>query len=215
MTRKIKIALVDDFNLMRTALADYINGVDEFEVIFQAETEEEFCSKMSWEIKPDVILMDYNLGDKNGTDCIKHVRDKYGEEIHILGLSMYKDLYVIGDMLNAGANGFLFKGCSTEEIIEAIREVHKNGFSVNKYTAKLVFGKRTGEDMVLFEQLNETEIGIIKHICLQETNETIAGNLNLSTHTVNSYRKKILKKLNCRNTAGLVLFAVKNGIHHI
>ncbi len=137
MTKMIKIALVDDFNLMRTALADYIDGVDDFEVIFQAETKEEFMSKMTWEIKPDVVLMDYNLGENNGTECIRHVRLEYGEDIHILGLSMYKDLYVVGDMLNAGANGFLFKGCSTEEIIESIREVNENGFSVNKYTACL------------------------------------------------------------------------------
>lgn len=212
---KIKIALVDDFNVMRTALANFMDGVDDFEVVFEAETKEEFISKMKWEKKPNVIIMDYNLGEDSGVDCIKHVREDYGEDIHIIGLSMYKDLYVVSEILNAGANGFLFKGCSTQEIIDGIRDVFKNGFTVNKYTASLVFRKKTNEEEVLLKLLNNVEIQIIKHICLQETNEQMATKLNLSLHTVNTYRKKILKKLKCKNTAGLVLFAVKNGIYHI
>mgnify|MGYP000156222732 CR=1 FL=1 len=216
MTKKIKIALVDDFNVMRTALANFMDGVDDFEVVFQAETKEEFISKMEWENKPNVIIMDYNLGEDSGVDCIKHVREEYGDDIYIIGLSMYKDLYVVSEILNAGANGFLFKGCSTQEIIDGIRDVCENGFTVNKYTSSLVFGKKTNEEEEdLFKQLNDTEKQIIKHICLQETNEQMARELNLSLHTVNSYRKLILKKLKCKNSAGLVLFAVKNGIFHI
>lgn len=216
MTNPIQIALVDDFNLMRNALADFIDGNDDFNVIFQAESKDDFISKMQWDEKPEVILMDYNLGENLGVDCIKYVRDNFGDDIYILGLSMYKDLYVVSEMLDAGANGFLFKGCNTNEIIDSIKEVYKNGFTINQYTASLVFGKRSkgaGEDEV--KKLNEVEQNIVKHICMQETNDEIADQLNLSTHTVNTYRKKILKKLKCKNTAGLVLFAVKNGLYQI
>lgn len=216
MSNPIQIALVDDFNLMRNALADFIDGYDDFNVIFQAESQDDFVAKMQWEEKPDVILMDYNLGENLGIDCIKHVREIYGESIHIIGLSMYKDLYVVSEMLDAGANGFLFKGCNTEEIIDSIKEVYKNGFTINKYTSSLVFGKRSkDEGDQEIKKLNSVEQNIVKHICMQETNEEIAEKLNLSTHTVNTYRKKILKKLKCKNTAGLVLFAVKNGLYQI
>lgn len=212
MSKKIQIALVDDHTVMRSALAGFLKGVEEFEVLFEATDKDEFYGKLTWEEKPDIILMDYGLGNDDGSTCIKYLRKNYGYDIGVLALSMHQEVRIVKEMIDAGANGYLFKGSDTDEIIRAIREVFKNGFYINKYTKDLVFGNKSATVIQDEDGLTDLENEIIKCVCAQMNNEQIAAKLNFTLSTISTYRKKILKKIGCINTAGLVVFAVKNKI---
>ena len=212
MSKNIQIALVDDHTVMRSALAGFLKGVKGFSVLFEAADKDEFFGKLTWEEKPDVILMDYGLGNDDGSTCIKYLRKNYGYDIGVLALSMHQEVRIVREMIDAGANGYLFKGLDTDEIIKAIKDVFENGFHINKYTKNLVFGNRS-ETVIQDEYgLTDLENEIIKCICAQMNNEQIASKLDFTLSTISTYRKKILKKTGCINTAGLVVFAVKNKI---
>ncbi|PCJ67417.1 MAG: hypothetical protein COA58_03600 [Bacteroidetes bacterium] len=216
MPNKIKIALVDDHNVMRSALAGFLGNVPEFEILFEASSLSEFESKLAWDEKPDIILMDYAIGDEVGPDGIKLVREKFGDSIGIIGLSMHKEARIVSEVIQAGGNGYLFKGTDTKEIIISIHEVHKNGFYINDFTRRMVFGNR-GDNQSEFSEneLTELEEGIIIGICNQKTNEQIASSFGLSPNTIHTYRKKILRKTGSKNTAGLVVYAIRNNIYSI
>jgi DNA-binding NarL/FixJ family response regulator len=212
VSKNIQIALVDDHTVMRSALAGFLKGVKGFSVLFEAADKDEFFGKLTWEEKPDVILMDYGLGNDDGSTCIKYLRKNYGYDIGVLALSMHQEVRIVREMIDAGANGYLFKGLDTDEIIKAIKDVFENGFHINKYTKNLVFGNRS-ETVIQDEYgLTDLENEIIKCICAQMNNEQIASKLDFTLSTISTYRKKILKKTGCINTAGLVVFAVKNKI---
>jgi len=210
-----KIALVDDHTIMRSALGGFLNGASGYVVHFEAGSKEELLAKLQWEQKPEVILMDYGLGKDVGSDCISEVRKTYGEDIGIIGLSMHQDPLIIQEMITAGANGYLFKGTDTKEMLVAIDNVIDHGFYINKFTRSMVFGRSTGEDSNNSIKLNEVECNIIRLICEEKGNDVIAETLELSPNTVHTYRKRILKKAQCKNTAGLVVFAIRHKIFEI
>jgi DNA-binding NarL/FixJ family response regulator len=212
VSKNIQIALVDDHTVMRSALAGFLKGVKGFSVLFEAADKDEFFGKLTWEEKPDVILMDYGLGNDDGSTCIKYLRKNYGYDIGVLALSMHQEVRIVREMIDAGANGYLFKGLDTDEIIKAIKDVFENGFHINKYTKNLVFGNRSATVIQDEYGLTDLENEIIKCICAQMNNEQIASKLDFTLSTISTYRKKILKKTGCINTAGLVVFAVKNKI---
>ena len=216
MSGIIKIALVDDHNVMRTALAGFLNNVNDFSILFEAASKTEFESKIAWEEKPDIILMDYAIGEDVGPDCIKIAREALGDAIGIIGLSMHKEARIVSEVIDSGANGYLFKGTDTNEIIQSIREVYANGFYINEFTKRMVFGNQgVSSNKSPSEALTDLEEGIIRGICNQQTNDQIAVDLNMSPNTIHTYRKKILKKTECKNTAGLVVFASRKNIYSV
>ena len=194
MSKNIQIALVDDHTVMRSALAGFLKGVKGFSVLFEAADKDEFFGKLTWEEKPDVILMDYGLGNDDGSTCIKYLRKNYGYDIGVLALSMHQEVRIVREMIDAGANGYLFKGLDTDEIIKAIKDVFENGFHINKYTKNLVFGNRS-ETVIQDEYgLTDLENEIIKCICAQMNNEQIASKLDFTLSTISTYRKKNSQK---------------------
>ena len=187
MSKNIQIALVDDHTVMRSALAGFLKGVKGFSVLFEAADKDEFFGKLTWEEKPDVILMDYGLGNDDGSTCIKYLRKNYGYDIGVLALSMHQEVRIVREMIDAGANGYLFKGLDTDEIIKAIKDVFENGFHINKYTKNLVFGNRS-ETVIQDEYgLTDLENEIIKCICAQMNNEQIASKLDFTLSTISTY----------------------------
>lgn len=215
LNNDIKVALVDDHVVMRAALAGFISGAVGYNVHFEAGSKQELMAKLKWDEKPDVILMDYSLGNDVGSDCIAQIRQDLGEDIAIIGLSMHQESLIVQEMIEAGANGYLFKGTDTQEMLRAISEVTENGFYINKFTRSMVFGRVASNEDLDKVKLSDIEKDIIKLVCQQFTNEVIADKLDLSPNTVNTYRKRILKKIDCKNTAGLVVFAIKHKIYDI
>jgi two-component system, NarL family, nitrate/nitrite response regulator NarL len=160
----------------------------------------------------DCIIMDINMPFLNGLETTKQLK-KDNPEIKIIVVSMECDVVIVSKMLKAGADAFINKDTGKEELMTAFRKISENEKYVSPDIAKNLFSylsyrkKNVTEDE---KHLTPREIEIIRHIADGETNAEIAAKLFLSVVTVDTHRKNILSKLELKNTAALVKYAVEN-----
>ena len=212
--KKLSICIADDHTLFRSALAGLLNDFDEFEGTIEAENGRILLDKLNPAPITDVALIDIEMPEMDGPETVAQLRKHYGNQLKILGLSMHKEYRMVNEMLNSGANGFVSKDADTDELVEAIQSVYQNDFYLNTGMTKMIFGKHY-DIFNSGESLSEVEERIITLVCEQKTNAEIADALNLSQNTVNTYRTRILDKINANNTAGLVIYAIKNNLFKI
>jgi len=161
-------------------------------------------------------LTDIKMPRMDGIEATRYIR-MYYPQVNIIALSMYDEENLIVDMLEAGARGYLLKNADKKEILEAIESVYQNKEFYCQHTSarlasmivKSKFNSSRKADIIEF---TDREKDIIKLICLQFTAQEIADKLYLSKRTVEGYRTRILEKMNVKNTAGVVIYALKNGI---
>jgi DNA-binding NarL/FixJ family response regulator len=208
---KITVILVDDHQLFREGLKLMLNLNPKIGSIYQAANGIEFLELLE-KITPDVVLMDIDMPLMDGVEATKRALLS-NQNLRIIALSMYgEDEYYI-KMIEAGARGFILKNSDIEVVEEAISTVMagQNYFS-SEVMANLVLHlnqKRTEEAKT---ELTERESEILYHICKGLSNQEIADTLFLSKRTVDKHRENILSKTNVKNTAGLVMYAIKHGI---
>ena len=201
---------------MRSALANYLKDVPGFKVLFDVGTLSDMQCRLNWDDKPDVLLMDYSMKNEKGPDGIIYIRETLGDEMSILGLSMHQDPRIVNEVIESGANGYLFKGIDIDEMERAIRSVHLNGFYINEFTKSIVRGEHYAKrPQNVVDMLTSTEKSIIVGICKEESSEDIGTKLNLTLNTIKTYRKKILRKIGAKNTAGVVVYAIRHDIYLI
>jgi DNA-binding NarL/FixJ family response regulator len=179
--------------------------------IYQAANGIEFL-KLLEKITPDVVLMDIDMPLMDGVEATKRAL-MLNPGLKIVALSMYGDDEYYIKMIEAGARGFILKNSDIEVVEDAIEQVMagQNYFS-SEIMANLVLNlnkKKTGE---VKNELTERESEILYHICKGLSNQEIADTLFLSKRTVDKHRENILSKTNVKNTAGLVMYAIKHGI---
>ncbi|MFW0715958.1 response regulator [Pedobacter sp. N23S346] len=213
---KIKIAIADDYSIFRDGLKVGFIRDKNLDVIFEVSNGEELLSKLE-EVKPEVILMDLKMPVMDGIEAIQIIRKKYGDEIKILVLTMYDDVKFIIHLMENGANGYLLKNADPIEIRQAIYAAHETGYYFNDIVTKALLKKLTlkGNSKPSFNQnieFSERELDVLKMICDEKTNAEIGTELFLSPRSVEGIRMRIIEKTGVRNTAGLVMFAVKNGM---
>ena len=160
----------------------------------------------------DCIIMDINMPFLNGLETTKQLK-KDNPEIKIIVVSMECDVVIVSKMLKAGADAFINKDTGKEELMTAFRKISENEKYVSPDIAKNLFSylsyrkKNVTEDE---KHLTPRELEIIRHIADGETNAEIAAKLFLSVVTVDTHRKNILSKLELKNTAALVKYAVEH-----
>ena len=216
---KIKIVLVEDQRLFREGMHALLKDVEDFEIMGVMENGKIFLDKLqTYPTLPDVVLLDLNMPELNGVEVSNILRKKY-PEIKIIILTVYDQERFINKMIEAGASGYLVKNCDLDEVIKAIRTVYKSDFFFNEATIKAmrnglknkgILSQNNGNIQI---ELTDREKMVLQLICKEFTNTEIAEKLALSPRTVDGHRNNLLAKTGCRNTAGLVLFAVNNGIY--
>ena len=211
---KIKLGLADDHTLFRKAMIAMLNEYDDLEVCIEASNGQELLDKLNQSTMCDVLILDIEMPVMNGAETARKIRATYGDEPCILALSMHKEYYLVQDVLESGANGFVPKEAKPEELKYALDSVLRHGFYLNPQISRQVFGNKYNPAQEEYG-LTKTEIEIITLICEQKTNKEIANELNLSPNTINTYRTRILEKTNVVNTAGLVVYAIRNGFFTI
>jgi DNA-binding NarL/FixJ family response regulator len=217
----ITISLVDDQQLFRSGLAALIKSIPEFSLLAEAENGRDFITQLeNGTPAPDIALIDMHMPEMNGVELNEVLQKKY-PAIKVIVLSVYDQERFIGKMVEAGVCGYLTKNCEIEELKLAIHSTHKNGFYFNQTTvvAMRKAAQYKSADIKNINniaiELTEREKEILTLLCKEFTNNEIAEQLFISARTVEGHRNHLLQKTGCKNTAGLVIFAIKNGLYSI
>jgi DNA-binding NarL/FixJ family response regulator len=212
---KIKIVIADDYKIYRDGLKVGLSADDNIEIIGEADNGEDLMKVLESKA-PDVILMDLKMPIMDGMEATKLVRQKY-PAIKVLVITMYEDDKFIIHLMENGANGYLLKNAEPDEILKSIYAVKENGYYFNDVVNKALLKKLVLKNNLKpsFNQnidLTEREQEVLKMICEEKTAAEIAKEIFLSPRSVEGIRQRLIDKIGVRNTAGLVMFAVKNGI---
>ena len=207
----IRIALVDDHSLFRRGLKMLLTSHANFEVVAEASSGEEFLELMD-AARPDVVFMDYSMGGMNGAEATERALERM-PELKIISLTMFGDNAYYSRMATSGAKGFLLKDSEFDEVVEAVRTVCDGG---TYFSALLLESLSQSLHSVAGiderDMLSEREVEILVGICQGLSTQEIADRHFISKRTVDKHRANILEKSGCKNTASLVVYAIKNGL---
>lgn len=214
----IKVLIADDQKLIRDSLKIVLNTNEDLTVIDEVANGVEVIRSVRKE-KPDVILMDIRMPEMDGVQCTKIIKENY-EDIKIIVLTTFDDDEYIFSALKYGASGYLLKGISMDQLVDAIRKVHSGNAMINGDIATKViemFSRlaqsdisiRVEEDMV--KEITESEWKVIRLISSGMSNKEIATKLCLSEGSVRNYLSSILRKLDLRDRTQLAIWGVQTG----
>ncbi len=203
----IRVMLVDDHPLFREGIGARLEMSDEIILVGEAENGKQAIEKLK-ELQPDVVLMDINMPEMNGMDVLEVVTEMDFDTKFII-LSMHDDKEYIVRVIRMGADGYMLKDVSGDEMISAIKAVY-NG---EKHFSQEVASILAQQDMDKSEcKLTNREQLILRLISLGYSNKQIAQELNNSVRTVETHKRNLTRKLDINTTSGLVRYAIEHGI---
>ena len=209
--RNVKIALVDDHTLFRTGMRGLLMQRDDYDVVADVGSGEEFLEILP-DLDVDVVFMDISMQGIDGCETTRRAL-AMRPELRIITLSMYGDDHYYTLMVESGASGFLLKDSDIEEVYNAVDSVQ----SGDSYFSSALLGSLTRNmsmasvDVPLEgDALSDREIEILVEVCRGLSKQEIADKLFISKRTVDKHRANILEKTGCKNTANLVVYAIKN-----
>lgn len=219
MGDKIRIHLTDDHQIIIDGLLAVLKLEDDFEVVGFSLNGHDLYDRLT-KNKADILIMDINMPDIDGIDILKSFQEK-GLPCKVIILSSYDDLKVIKEVLKLGVSGYLSKKCAGENITDAIRTIY-NGeqyFSdtiknkiVNSFSGLETNDSSNGERAPIPYNITKRELEILQLISQEYSTKDISHELALSPNTVDTHRKKLMRKLQVKNSIGLVKFAIKNNL---
>ncbi len=202
---KIKLFIVDDHYMIIEGISSLMQNENNLEIVGHAK-DGESCMAFLQRMQPDVIFLDINLPDKSGIDICKDIKLHY-PTIKIIALSTFNQNSYIQNMLDNGANGYLLKNASKEEMLEAIETVQKH----KQYLAKEV-AENIKENDKSKPVLTRREKEILQLLAQGLTSNDIGKQLFISPTTVDTHRKHLLEKFKVNNTAVLIKQATEFGL---
>ncbi len=212
METPAKIAIADDHALFRNGLKGLLCMDGSCEVAGEASDGEELMALLASGMRPDVVLLDIDLPRMDGFATAGRIADEY-PDIKIITLSMHGDEEYYFRMLSLGAKGFLLKNSDIDEVRAAIRAVMRGGTYFSQELLTMLVGTlHTPAAAPAAEALSERELEILRLVCHGLSNQEIADRLFISKRTVDKHRANILEKTCTKNTANLVIWAVRNSL---
>jgi DNA-binding NarL/FixJ family response regulator len=213
-SREVRIIIADDHQLFRNGLRVLLSAFPGFTVVGEASDGVELLQVIH-SCAADIVLMDINMPELNGIDATRQVLAKC-PSLNIIALSMYGEEEYYYRMVDAGAKGFLLKDSDISEVKEAILTVMKGGSYFSQELLYNVIQKfKTRETEVKMANLSKREKEILLKICEGLSNQEIADALFISKRTVDKHRANLLSKTASKNTASLILFAIRNKLIEI
>ncbi len=209
----IRILLADDHTLMRQGLRHILEQSSDFEIVAEASSGMEAVEAARQHL-PDIAVIDVAMKELNGIEAAAQIL-KISPQTAVIMLSMYDDERYVLRSVKAGARGYVLKNCAGDELIQAISTVQKGNAFFSPAVARIFqSGLSRLKDGVndRFELLTGRERQIYQLLAEGNSNKEIAQLLNLSLHTVETHRWRIMEKLDLHNTADLVLSAVRRGM---
>lgn len=206
-----RIVLVDDHALFRGGLKNLLEQIGHCRVVAEAASGEEFLALLPT-LECDVVFMDISMPGIDGVETTRRALES-NPSLSIVTLSMFGDENYYTRMVEAGASGFLLKDSSIDEVLEAIRCVCEGGTYFSEAILSTLSSQLVGSSETLDEEpLSTRELEILLAVCQGLSNQEIADALFISKRTVDKHRANILEKTGCKNTASLVVYAIKHSL---
>ncbi|WP_394660346.1 response regulator transcription factor [uncultured Chryseobacterium sp.] len=222
MKSQIKLALVDDEQLILEAVKMLLSSEKDISVVAMANNGPDFLETLensAPEDFPHIALVDVQMLPMNGFELVEILKEKY-PDLKIIILSSHYKTTILGYMVKLGVSAFLPKNSNRNAFIEAITMVYKNGIFFTPEDHQMIFSYMNSptKKRTLFEmddELSDREKEVVKLICQECTNNEIAEKLYISPRTVESHRQRIVEKIGAKNTVGIVIYAIINNIHPV
>jgi len=207
---KRKVIIVDDHTLFRNGLRILLNNLENYQVVAEAANGKQFLDLLKINV-PDLVLMDISMPVMDGIEASTIAHELY-PDLKIITLSMYGEEDYYYKMVNAGVKGFVLKNSDIKEVKTALDVVYDGGsFFSSELLQNLVNSlKSSAKSKEFHTELSEREMEILILICQGMSNQEIADKLFISKRTVDKHRANILEKSESKNTAQLVVYAIKN-----
>ncbi len=207
----LRIAIVDDHQIVRAGFREMLADELGFVFPFEAASGEEAMKGLR-EHETDVLLLDLSLPGQSGVDVLRAARQRYGK-LRILVLSSFPEERYALSMIRNGADGYICKDCSREELVGAIRTVAQGRRYLSPRTAELMAQQLTdGVQSAPHEKLSDRELQVFLRLAQGESVSDIGAVLNLSVKTVSTYRSRLLEKLGVASNAELATYALRHGL---
>jgi RNA polymerase sigma factor (sigma-70 family) len=215
----INVLIVDDHKIIRQSLAAILNSTEDINVVGECSDGRDVIDLLR-ELNVDIVLMDILMKEQDGISTTAMIHRRF-RSVKILALSMLDDLHSVQKIIQAGANGYTVKTSGSKEIIQAIRSVYNGeNYLAPEISEKFMRHVSSDFNTGIFFQLSKDKIqhltnrerDVLKLISQEKTNREIADILHISTGTVASHRKNLLRKLQVKNSIGLAKIAFSSGI---
>ena len=208
----IKVLLADDHSIVLAGLCRLVEEGEDMEVVAQASDGREAIQKIR-ELQPDVAVIDLSMPVIDGLEVLNQIHPEY-PDLPIIVLTMHAENQYVIRAIEAGAMGYITKQSAPENLVHAIRKVHGGSRYLTEDAAEaLVLRVAKGNrNQSPLDSLSTRELQVLRRLAMGHTNREIASAYNISIKTIDTYRFRLLKKLDLRNNAELSRFAIQNGL---
>lgn len=209
---KIKILIADDHDLIRQGLKSILNFEDDFIVAGEASNGEEAILLIA-QYKPDVLLMDINMPIMSGIEVLKKIKTT-GLDVKVLLLTVESDKKTIMDAIEIGADGYILKGSSTQELVDGIRRVYNDENYIDKSLVSMLFKKVATKNVEneIIKLLSNRDIEILSLISKGYSNKEIGDMLYLSEKTIKNNATRIFKSIGVTDRVHATIYAIEHKI---
>lgn len=209
-----KIIIADDHKMFRDGISAIIKQEPDIELVGEAGNALEIFEMLDKNL-PDILLLDISLGESDGIEITKILRERY-PGLKVIIISMHSESSYVINALEAGAYGYLLKDAGKIEMLNAIRAVAAGASFFGKNVSQIIRTHFSEEQEIVEKQemvaLTKRETEVLKLIAAEHSNQEVADKLFISIRTVDTHRRNLLEKLKLKNNAGLVRYAIKNGL---
>ncbi|UYG09205.1 UvrY/SirA/GacA family response regulator transcription factor [Halomonas sp. M4R1S46] len=206
----IRVLVADDHHLVRTSIAHLLNAEADISVIGEAADGEE-AIRQARQLKPDIVLMDIRMPGIGGLEATRKIH-RFTSDVRILVLTAFLEEAFAQRLLEAGAHGFISKGCQQDEMVQAIRGVFAGQRYVSPEIAQRLVLSRIDSSDNPFDQLSQRELQVAMMIVNCQKVADIADRMFLSPKTVNTYRYRIFEKLGVHSDVELTHLGLRHGL---
>ncbi|MDZ7937018.1 MAG: response regulator transcription factor [Rhodoferax sp.] len=207
----IRIALVDDHAMVRAGLRQFFADHIDLQVVAEAANGRE-AMELARNEEIDVMVMDISMPDQSGVDVLKAIKLRW-PDLPVLILSSFPETHYATTLLRQGASGYLNKDCDPQDIVGAIRTVHRGRKYISPGVAELLAdGVGGGAEGLPHEQLSDRELQVFLRLAQGEAVGAIALGMSLSVKTVSTYRTRVMEKMKLESNSDLTYYALKNGL---
>jgi DNA-binding NarL/FixJ family response regulator len=213
---KIKILLADDHQIVLDGLKSLLSDINDFEVIGAVSNGKDAVDFIATKEKPDIAVLDIDMPVMNGINATREIKKNFNG-VRVLTLSMHNEKGVIQTLMDAGADGYILKNSSREELEKGIRAICRGEtffstdvtMSLLNQSTEITANNELPEEV---KDLTEREVEILKLVAEGYSNKEIGERLFISHRTVDTHRTNLMKKMDVHNVAGLIRIALKSGL---